>query len=124
MFIDVIKLNTFGRVIAVDGLQTGDVVKEGRSCETSEDQNRIATLEAAELEFPALGIVSGSVRQGFTHLGGGSLKVGPWSTLTLGARVPGRLSGDGFLDRLDNLIPGADVRGRIHGRKRRVYRRA
>jgi hypothetical protein len=31
MLIDVVKPNAFERVVAVDGLQTGDVVQKGRS---------------------------------------------------------------------------------------------
>ena len=62
MFIDVVELNAFGRVVSVDGLQTGDVVQEGRSCETPENQNRIAPFQAAELELVTLGIITGSVR--------------------------------------------------------------
>ncbi len=36
VFIDVVELNAFGSVVAVDGLQTGDVVQKRRSCETPE----------------------------------------------------------------------------------------
>ena len=50
-FVDVVELDAFGSIICVYRLQTGDVSEEWRSCETAENQHRIATFQIVQFEL-------------------------------------------------------------------------
>ena len=67
--VNIVEVDPFGSVIAVDGLQPGDVSQEGRSGQAAENQNRVVSLQAAQLEFFALGVVDRDVGQRLTECG-------------------------------------------------------
>ncbi len=58
-FVKIVELHSFGGVIFVNGLQTGDLIAEGRSSETAADKHRPAAFEGSGLERLAFGIVDG-----------------------------------------------------------------
>jgi len=65
----IVKIDPLGSVIAVDGLQPGDVPQEGRSGQAAEDQNRVVSLQATQLEFFALGVIDRDVGQRLAERG-------------------------------------------------------
>ncbi len=65
----IVEVDPFGSVIAVDGLQPGDVPQEGRSGQAAKNQNRVVSLQAAQLEFFALGVKDREVGQRLTERG-------------------------------------------------------
>ena len=56
-FVDVVELDALRRVVFINRLQTGDVSPERWSREAAEDENRITSLQAAELELAAALVV-------------------------------------------------------------------
>ncbi len=57
-FVDVIKLDAFGGVIAVDRFQTGNFIEKWGSCQAAKYEDRIVTLELAKTNGIPLRIVS------------------------------------------------------------------
>ena len=70
-FVNVEEIHPFGRIIPIDGLQTGDVSKKRRSSEAAEDDDRIVSLKAVQSEGFAVFVDAGNVGQGITNLEAG-----------------------------------------------------
>ena len=67
-FVDIIELDTLGREVALDRLQTGDVSNERRSRQAAEDEYRVLAEQPARREFFALIVIQldfGQLRAGF-----------------------------------------------------------
>ena len=63
-FVDVVELHALRHVVFINRLQTGDVSQKRWSREAAEDENRITSLQAAELELAAVFVVGGEIGHG------------------------------------------------------------